>query len=104
MYLNTVCYEGASTGTVNGAARNEKISVFIVELETYVESQLCRIIMRFADLARDKQVGINIITSVNMHFLFLFVFLTYFAFWCPRVGVLQSISISFIMFTPVALM
>lgn len=89
----TVCYDETSTGTGNGAARNENISVFIVELETYVESQLCRIIIRRADLAWDKQVGINIITSVNINFPFMFVLLTYFAFWCPRVHVLQSISI-----------
>ena len=89
----TVYYDEASTAAGNGAARNENISVFIVELETYVESQLCRIIMRLADLARDKQVGINIVTSVNINFLFMFVFLIYFAFWCPGVHVQQSISI-----------
>lgn len=69
----TVCYDETSTETGYGAARNE-------HFQTYVESHLCRIIMRFADLAWDKQVGTNNITSVNMHFLFLFVFPTYFAF------------------------
>lgn len=66
---------------MNTAALNWKSSVCIVELETHVWRPCCtedRILMRFSDWDRDKQVGLNIITRVNIHFLFLFAFLTYF--------------------------